>query len=387
MAPVNYTSLTLLDRQATDSFLQDLTFDLAELTFVVINHLSIDDQIIINKLHKDLVQKHRGRRRSEAEVKQLIKREIILVHNYRHLETQEDVNVAIEHDLVRFFAAQKRVVSGDNGKIFFESADFTHYILAKDGTEAGKFWYPMTAALLKRLFGGVGRQTHSADVFDSVWKKSAALLTNYVELVDDAPPSATDNDSNEGVISYVWDTIKTWVSPGSKPVTRSSASLDAELIVIENGSASQGAVVAYGLAPKAFSRAGTLQFSRFLQFRDGGSYFNYNAMFEPEVFITRRPDAIRIYFAASQLVSAACTIDTDSNILTIAGKHSPVATQQGYQTLLSTVKQGDFDFSVKLPAALYEEQRTQLSNACSRLGPTNWNLDELLSISTGPEEL
>ena len=89
----------LKDRQATDALIQDITFEMADMNLVVLNQLTLDDQIYIDSMYKAKLE--------EGKTAKQIKETQILIHNWKDLEQLADVESTIQTELKNIFGARQ----------------------------------------------------------------------------------------------------------------------------------------------------------------------------------------------------------------------------------------------------------------------------------------
>lgn len=88
-----------------DAFIQELIYQVADFNLVVVNQLTLDDQLYINNLHQHVLKKTPSGRPA--------KDHFILVHNFKDLDTEDQVKNAIGHDIEGIFEATRVVIPGN----------------------------------------------------------------------------------------------------------------------------------------------------------------------------------------------------------------------------------------------------------------------------------
>lgn len=124
------------DKKATEGLLREITLHLCSHVIIVVNRLMYTDQIYIQRVVKSM--------QSSKDKKQ-----IIIVHNLVDATTKEDVEKAIEEEIVRIFNAKREEMNlkmkGRSTQIYFyrsilDNTNLRHFILAKNGSQAAKTW-------------------------------------------------------------------------------------------------------------------------------------------------------------------------------------------------------------------------------------------------------
>jgi len=123
-------------KRATEALLREVIVHLCSVIIIVVNRLRATDQIYIDKvLEYCNIQGH--------------KKHIIIVHNLNDMETTIEVDKIIKEEITEIFKAsicEKQFrISGKTISIpcyLSKSYNFeiSHFILAKEGSQAGKFW-------------------------------------------------------------------------------------------------------------------------------------------------------------------------------------------------------------------------------------------------------
>eukprot|EP00698_Gefionella_okellyi_P001303 TRINITY_DN1123_c0_g2_i1.p1 TRINITY_DN1123_c0_g2~~TRINITY_DN1123_c0_g2_i1.p1 ORF type:complete len:489 (-),score=73.88 TRINITY_DN1123_c0_g2_i1:25-1491(-) len=157
-------------RPATDAFVRDATITMADSFVVVANRLHFADQQMLQFISR---KDHRVRVDAQGRVVSVAQPVpkssgaseseklpyILVVHNFFHLTTLEQVAEAVMTDIVRVFGAQETDQSIDvDGKLksvrFYKSARFLHFVLAKEGSVAGEAYNSDTFAAIKTKLVG-----------------------------------------------------------------------------------------------------------------------------------------------------------------------------------------------------------------------------------------
>lgn len=120
------TKYGLLDKKATENFLENVVFHMSDIVLVVVNSLTWNDQVYLSSLLK---QHNKD------------KRKIIIIHNLKEIKTVEEYQKQIEQDLIFCYGAKhiKQKIYRDRADVveYYESDHFLHIVLAQHGSVAG----------------------------------------------------------------------------------------------------------------------------------------------------------------------------------------------------------------------------------------------------------
>jgi len=167
----------LLDRRATELFVGDLVFDLADYFLVVVQDLTWPDQEFIQGLVLKL-------NASQKHFKQ-----VIVIHNFRDTEEIED---ALDHwklQVVKSYPLGEQIVRPVTlpdkrtvSAIFYASKAVRHVFIAKENTPAGNEFNQATFQLLKGwLYDIVVEAGKELKPMDKVLQSVNAHLKNYID--------------------------------------------------------------------------------------------------------------------------------------------------------------------------------------------------------------
>eukprot|EP00727_Mastigamoeba_balamuthi_P011959 m51a1_g7386 hypothetical protein (695) ;mRNA; r:117959-120677 len=155
------------DRKAIDHFLRIAKLRLAHCVLLVVNHLTFDDQEYIREMVKIIPQNTL----------------LLIVHNLHDISHRDDLLRCIHTDVVMGFGgsfAHKTV----NGYVtpywtpfYNREPPIMHFVLAKDGTDAGKIVNRATYEMLKVTLQGVRKTVNICEQFESI---SNEILDNYI---------------------------------------------------------------------------------------------------------------------------------------------------------------------------------------------------------------
>jgi len=126
------------DKILTERLLQDLVLDLADVNIIVINSLTLSDQIYITTVWRRLKELLVQQGRAPEDVT----RHLIILHNFRELTEVTDVEQMIQDDLVHFSEAKKEEI-GDS--VYWTGANnLRHLVIAAENSPAGRKYNQMT---------------------------------------------------------------------------------------------------------------------------------------------------------------------------------------------------------------------------------------------------
>jgi hypothetical protein len=111
------------ERQVSDSFIQEIAFNSAEIFILVVNQLTLDDQLYLKTLVKRLGEKH-----SQNDIRQ----RLLIVHNWFNLKTRKEIETVENTELHGLFRARKQPQG------YWLSKDFKHFVFADDTSGDGK---------------------------------------------------------------------------------------------------------------------------------------------------------------------------------------------------------------------------------------------------------
>ncbi|CAF2772103.1 unnamed protein product [Rotaria sp. Silwood2] len=166
------------ERQVSDSFIQEIAFNSADIFVLVVNQLTLDDQLYLKALYKRLQDK--GLRPND------IKQQLLIVHNYFNLHLISEIEQVEKSELIGMFNAKKQPQG------FWLSKDFKHFILANSNGEAGKKYNDRTIEQLQIMIKG----SHTGlekDVLKKIIKETEKLLSKF--LVDQTSNSNTHDEN------------------------------------------------------------------------------------------------------------------------------------------------------------------------------------------------
>jgi len=172
-----HSEAALLDRRATELFIQDLVFDIADYFVVVIQDLTWPDQEYIQALVIKLGN-------SQKHFKQ-----VIVVHNFRDVDNIEEAldnwKLQVIHSYPLGEQITRPVSLPDNKSVvatFYASKNVRHIFIAKEGSPAGNELNPPAFQLLKGwLYDIVVEAGKELRPMEKILESANLHLKNYIE--------------------------------------------------------------------------------------------------------------------------------------------------------------------------------------------------------------
>ena len=171
------------DKIATQNFIQDFIHFYSNILIIVVGQLTSDDQKLINRI------KSNNRN----------KKTIFIIHNLMFIETIKNVEIIIKDTIeksITFNKLSKRNIIGENDDgqnnyYYLEGIDdkstIVHLIMAREGTEAGKYYNQSTIDFLKKQII-TETITKNFDIIESFKEylsmSSGTYMENPIEIND-----------------------------------------------------------------------------------------------------------------------------------------------------------------------------------------------------------
>ncbi|CAF4019165.1 unnamed protein product, partial [Rotaria sp. Silwood1] len=189
--PVEYSSKTFhrlsYEKQLSDSFVQEIAFNSAEIFLLVVNQLTLDDELYLKTLNKRLQEK--GYRDDD------IKQRLLIVHNYFNLKTIEEVERVETTELRNIFNAVKQPQG------YWLSEYFKHFVLADSDSKAGKHYNQRSIAEIITMIRGAPAAKEN-DVLKRIIKEIEKLLSKF--LIEQSPSISKQREPiEETAVGYV----------------------------------------------------------------------------------------------------------------------------------------------------------------------------------------
>ncbi|CAF1422055.1 unnamed protein product [Adineta steineri] len=192
--PVRFKQNTFLqysyERQVSDSFIQEIAFNSAEIFILVVNQLTLDDQLYLKTLLKRLGEKYTPKE---------IKQRLLLVHNWFNLRTRKEIETVENSELAGLFQAQKQPQG------YWLSDDFKHFVFADDTSLEGNIQNSHSVEHIHDMIKGaaVGQEK---DILKKIIHETETILSRF--LVEQPSASETNRRADSNV-NYVQGFIRT----------------------------------------------------------------------------------------------------------------------------------------------------------------------------------
>ena len=164
------------DKIATQNFIQDFIYFYSNILIIIVGQLTNDEQKLINRI------KSNNRN----------KKTIFIIHNLMFIETIKNVETIIENIIkksITFNKLSKRNIISEsddrkNNYYYLEAIDdkstIVHLIMAREGTEAGKYYNQSTIDFLKKQII-IETFTKNFDIIESFKKFLSMCSGTYME--------------------------------------------------------------------------------------------------------------------------------------------------------------------------------------------------------------
>ena len=193
----------LQDRAMTDEFARDLLMDISDTVILVVNILTSQQQVEINKFFKKLTQL------STASNPKHLK----IIHNFQQLTSIKSVVEHIKTDVIDAFGGTspnwdpaKTIHENIKNAKFFEHKvggfEASHYIYARKNSEAGEHWNDQTTNLLKKGFDAGVCKKQKLNVIKHVMNHLTINLRDYFVV-----PTAKQVPPNDGAVRGMYSTM------------------------------------------------------------------------------------------------------------------------------------------------------------------------------------
>eukprot|EP01006_Ploeotia_vitrea_P066148 TRINITY_DN94416_c0_g1_i1.p1 TRINITY_DN94416_c0_g1~~TRINITY_DN94416_c0_g1_i1.p1 ORF type:complete len:604 (-),score=44.22 TRINITY_DN94416_c0_g1_i1:147-1916(-) len=180
--PVEPDSPAVHDKRATDQLALEVVFTTSDIVLVVVGpSITLSDQEYLSAVHAAM--KHRF-------PKQPTSSRLIVLHNFFNFGLEREVEQAIETQIVGFYKARKA-----GGKGIYKSANFTHIVMAQNGTEAGKKFNAPAVSKIHDMISVLQTDAPPLDGWFTRLKQgfATALAQSYIEVV----PPPVDDESDD----------------------------------------------------------------------------------------------------------------------------------------------------------------------------------------------
>ena len=191
--PVEYNPKTFhkksYEKQISDSFVQEIAFNSAEIFVLVVNQLTLDDELYLKTLYKRLQEN--GFKDED------IKQRLLIVHNYFNLKTVAEIQAVEESELKGIFNAQKQPQG------YWISEYFKHFIIASSDSKAGKHYNRQTIEQINTMIRG-STASKEKDVLLRIIREIERLLSKF--LIEQSPTTLSpkaDVEAGDNLGEYV----------------------------------------------------------------------------------------------------------------------------------------------------------------------------------------
>ena len=174
-----FTNELSRDKAQTERFIEQLIISLSDMLIIVIGKLTRTEQRLISRI-KNLVKKNETNKIKS----------IIIIHNLAQYHKNEEIKNHIDQYLLKSatFNLKKQIYIGDKkyeNKYYYvedneqDDLEIFHYIMAKEGTEAGKEYNNFTMDLIKSQFNSFN-QRKKINIPEEIIKLFSQLSTEIL---------------------------------------------------------------------------------------------------------------------------------------------------------------------------------------------------------------
>ena len=176
----------LRDKQYMEHFIQQFLLETADVFLVAVSQMTFSDQRLINRIKNE----YKG------------KKKIYIIHNFYNLQLIEDVKKYITKDIENSFDIREvifsKVLGPINHKYYIEKddPDIRHIIMAREGTEAGRYYNSSAKEIiLTSIFDKSGQQKKFR-LEDALLNFLSERVGYYIENASEYNPKITINDDS-----------------------------------------------------------------------------------------------------------------------------------------------------------------------------------------------
>ena len=196
------------DKSQTERFIEELIISLSDMLILVVGKLTRREQNLISRI-KTIV--------NDKEKDSINFKSVIIIHNLAQYNFINEVNNHIEQVLKKSatFKIKERKVMGIEGyqdRVFYTEEDGTdHYIMAREGSEAGKYYNNLTIEIIKRKYNDCKSRRKidiPKEIIELFSKMSQDIIEddislNNIEISEDQKTLTLKNkDSNKNKDNY-----------------------------------------------------------------------------------------------------------------------------------------------------------------------------------------
>lgn len=268
--PVEFNTATFhklsYEKQISDSFVQEIALNSAEIYIFVLNQLTLDDELYLKTLYKRMTEN--GYKDED------IKQRLLIVHNYFNLKTVEEVQRVEEDELKRIFNAVKQPQG------YWLSENYKHFVIASSDSKAGKHYNKQTIEQINTMIRG-SQASPEKDVLSRILREIEKLLSKFLIEPSITAVSLQTNEEHEG--GYVAAVIGRDHNKQHRIELTDKRSINIKLKVEE---LLLGEAKLYFICPET-PLSNTVRLSKNLKFNEDGSvYIDYSSQFIPDMQVS-----------------------------------------------------------------------------------------------------
>ena len=182
------------DKAQTERFIEQLIISLSDMIILVIGKLTRTEQRLITRI------KNMSKKNEKNKIKS-----IIIVHNLAQYHKIKEVENHIEQYLLKsatFDLSERDVIGIEkfrNRKYYFENSDDSeeiqvfHYIMAKEGTEAGNYYNYLTMELIRHQYNNFNRR-RAINIPDEIINLFSELSSDIIGEKMECQKSGSDKN-------------------------------------------------------------------------------------------------------------------------------------------------------------------------------------------------
>ena len=182
------------DKAQTERFIEQLIISLSDMIILVIGKLTRTEQRLITRI------KNMSKKNEKNKIKS-----IIIVHNLAQYHKIKEVEKHIKYYLTKsatFDLSERDVIGIDKyrgRKYFFENSDDSeeiqvfHYVMAKEGTEAGDYYNYLTMELIRQQYNNFNKR-RAINIPDEIINLFSELSTDIIGEKMECQKSGSDKN-------------------------------------------------------------------------------------------------------------------------------------------------------------------------------------------------
>ncbi|CAF1342829.1 unnamed protein product [Adineta steineri] len=259
-------------RQVSDSFIQEVALNSADIFVLVVNQLTLDDQLYLKTLTRRLKEKGFDDEK--------IKQRLLIVHNYFNLNTAEQIQSVEQTELKKMFSAKQ------NEKDYWVSKNYKHFVFANNNSPFGKAFNKKSIENIRTMISGAHGATNP-DVLQKIIQETQNLLRTVLieEELNNTTANSDKTQKNKGWFSYVV-AAAFWRSDSKEFHVENKRQVQIELEL--KNVTFEPKITLWFICPKA-NLSKNIVLSKNLRFHEDGSvYVDFSSQFVPQFDIIRR---------------------------------------------------------------------------------------------------